>query len=157
METLKKYGIVEAGKDYAWFDCESFEESESYIELINSLSIISKNKFLPINLTIKNEGWTEKREYYIIEVNFKLNNENYEFKLLCEEWFDYDLIVKLNKIIMKQGIVEQFYPVKTRDQTLIIVFGDTFLKEQLVGENILENSEKLMLNKSDNFNTLKIV
>jgi len=28
MEILKKYGMAEAGKDYAWFDLESFERPE---------------------------------------------------------------------------------------------------------------------------------
>lgn len=73
MEILEKYGIVEAGKDYAWFDCESFEESEAYIELIKNLSTISKSKFSPQNLIIENEGWTENREHYIVEINFTMN------------------------------------------------------------------------------------
>ncbi|WP_162143041.1 hypothetical protein [Chryseobacterium gregarium] len=47
----------------------------------------------------------------------------------CEEWFDVDLITELNKIMKKNGIEEQFYPVKTGDQSLIIVFGDAFLKQ----------------------------
>lgn len=47
MEILEKFGIVEAGKDYVWFDCEGFEESEAYIELIKNLSTISKDKFSP--------------------------------------------------------------------------------------------------------------
>jgi hypothetical protein len=38
MKILEKFGIVEAGKDYVWFDYESFEESEAYIKLIKNLS-----------------------------------------------------------------------------------------------------------------------
>nr|WP_314492594.1 hypothetical protein [uncultured Chryseobacterium sp.] len=77
MKILEKYGILEAGKDFVWFDCESFEEGEAYIELIKNLSSISKNKFSPQNLIIENEAWTENREHYIVEINFTLNNENY--------------------------------------------------------------------------------
>lgn len=157
METLEKYGIIEAGKDYAWFDCESFEESESYIDLVETFSIISNNKFSPQNLNIKKEGWTENREHYIVEINFKLGNENCQIKLLCEEWFDFDLITELNKILRKQGIEEQFYPVKTGDQSLIIVFGNAFLKEELSSENILESAEQLIIDKPINFNSLKII
>jgi hypothetical protein len=157
METLEKYGIIEAGKDYAWFDCESFEASESYIDLIETLSLISNNKFSPQNLNIYNEGWTENKEHYIVEINFKFNNENCQIKLLCEEWFDFDLIIELNKILNIQEIEEQFYPIKTDDQSLIIVFGNTFLKEQLSSENILESVEELTLEKPIYFNSLKIV
>ena len=156
MKILEKYGILEAGKDFVWFDCESFEEGEAYIELIKNLSSISKNKFSPQNLIIENEGWTENIEHYIVEINFTLNNENYQIKLLCEEWFDFDLIIELNKIIVKQGIKEQFYPIKSGDQSLIIVFGDTLLKEYLSGENVLEDSDKLILEKPLNFNSLKL-
>ena len=157
MEILKKYGIVEAGKDYAWIDCESFEASESYILLIKNLSIISKGKFSPQNLNINNEGWTVNREHYMVEICFSLNMEKYQIKLLCEEWFDFDLIIQLNKIIVTEGIKEQYYPVKTGDQSSIIVFGDTFLKEQLVVENVLENTDELIITKPVNFNSLIIV
>ncbi|KFC19538.1 hypothetical protein [Chryseobacterium sp. FH1] len=156
MKILEKYGILEAGKDFVWFDCESFEEGETYTELIRNLSSISKTKFSPQNLIIENEGWTENREHYIVEINFTLNNENYQIKLLCEEWFDYDLIIELNKIIVKEKIKEQFYPIKTVDQSLIIVFGDTLLKEYLSIENVLEDSDKLILKKPLNFNSLKL-
>ena len=157
MGILEKYEIVEAGKDYVWFDCESFEESESYIELIKNLSSISKSKFSSQNLIIEKEGWTENREYYIVEISFTLSNENYQIKLLCEEWFDFDLIIQLNQILLKEGIEDQFYPVKTGDQSLIIVFGGPPLKEKLAGENVLESTEQLILTKPLNFNSLKIV
>lgn len=149
--------MIEAGKDYAWFDCESFAESKSYMDLIENLSIISNNKFSPQNLNVGNEGWTENREHYIVEINFKLRNENCQIRLLCEEWFDFDLITELNKILKKQGMEEQFYPVKTGDQSLIIVFGNAFLKEQLSIENILESANELSIDKPINFNSLKIV
>lgn len=55
MEILKKYGNADPGKDYTWFDIESFEESDSYIESISNLTIISKNKLAPQNLTVGNE------------------------------------------------------------------------------------------------------
>lgn len=157
MEILKKYGIAEAGKDYAWFDLESFEESDSYHELINNLATISKNKFAPQNLTVGNEGWTENRAYYIAEINFEIKDKHYNIRILCEKWFDFDLIVELNKIMMQEGIKEQFYPVRTDDQSLIIVFGDTFLKEKLASENVLENTDQLILEKPLTFNLLKIV
>ena len=73
---MKNFGIVEAGKDYDRFDCESFEESEAYIQLIKNLSSISKDKFSPQNLTVENEGWTYNREHYIVEISFKLNSES---------------------------------------------------------------------------------
>lgn len=155
MEFLEKFGIVEAGKDYAWFDCESFEESENYIDLIENLVSISKSKFLPKNQVV-NEGWTENKEHYIIEWNFSFRNENYQIKFLCEKWFDFDLIIELNKIIKDHRIEEQYYPVKTNDQSLIIVFGNDFVKGELLNENFLENSEKLIIKKSENFNSLKI-
>ncbi|KFF02798.1 hypothetical protein [Chryseobacterium luteum] len=157
MEILEKYGIVEAGKDYVWFDCESFEKSKAYIELIKNLSSISKSKFSPQNLNIENEGWTENREHYIVEISFTLSNENHQIKLLCEEWFDFDLIIQLNQILLKEGMEDQFYPVKTGDQSLIIVFGSPSLKEKLAGENVLESTEQLILTKLINFNSLKIV
>ncbi|KQT35613.1 hypothetical protein ASG22_00895 [Chryseobacterium sp. Leaf405] len=157
MEILKKYGIADAGKDYTWFDLESFEESDSYIKLINNLAIISKNKFAPQNLTVGNEGWTENRTHYISEINFEINDNQYNMRLLCEKWFDFDLILELNKIMMQEGIKEQFYPIRTDDQSLIIVFGDTLLKEKLASENVLENTDQLILEKPLNFNSLKIV
>lgn len=157
MKILEKFGIVEAGKDYVWFDCESFEESEAYIQLIKNLSSISKDKFSPQNITIENEGWTYNREHYIVEISFKLNSEKYPIKLLCEEWFDFDLIMELNKILSKKGIEEHFLPVKTGDQSLIIVFGNLFLHEKLASENLLENIDKLILKKPLNFNSLKII
>ncbi len=75
---------------------------------------------------------------------------------MCEEWFDFDFIIELNKIIVKQGIKDQFYPIKSGDQSLIIVFGDTLLKEYLSSENVLEDSDKLILEKPLNFNSLKL-
>jgi len=155
MEFLEKYGIVEAGKDYAWFDCESFQESENYIDLIENLVNISNNKFSPENQAI-NEGWTENKEHYIITWNFSFRNKNYQIKFLCEEWFDFDLIIELNKIFKEHSIEEQFYPVKTNDQSLIIVFGNDLIKNELLKENFLENYEKLMIKKSENFNLMKI-
>jgi len=157
MEILKKYGLAEARKDYAWFDLESFEEINSYIELINNLATISKNKFAPQNLTVGNEGWTENRTYYISEINFELKEKHYNIRVLCEKWFDFDLILDLNKIMMQEGFKEQFYPIRTDDQSLIIVFGDTFLKEKLASDNVLENTNQLILEKPLNFNSLKIV
>nr|WP_314495972.1 hypothetical protein [uncultured Chryseobacterium sp.] len=156
MEILEKYGIVEPGKDYVWFDCEHFEESEAYIDLIKNLSSVSKSKFLPKNLTVRNEGWTENREHYIVEISFKLTNDNYKIKLLGEEWFDFDLIIQLNQILLKEELKEQFYPVKTGDQSLIIIFVGPSLKEKLAGENILENTDRLILTKPVNFDSLKI-
>jgi len=85
-----------------------------------------------------------------------LNSEKYPIKLFCEEWFDFDLIMELNNILSKKGIEEQFLPVKTGDQSLIIVFGNLFLHEKLASENLLENTDKLILKKSLNFNSLKI-
>ncbi len=157
MEILEKYGIAEAGKDYIRFDCESFEESEAYVELIKNLSSISKDKFSPQNLNVENEGWTDNREHYIVEISFTLNNERYQIRLLCEEWFDFDLIMELNNLLSKKGIEEQFLPVKTGDQSLIIVFGHLFLHEKLAGENVLESTAQLILKKPLNFNSLKIV
>jgi len=157
MEILKKYGIAETGKDYAWFDLESFEESDSYIELVKNLETISKNKFAPQNLTVGSEGWTESRAHYISEINFEINCNQYNIRILCEKWFDFDLILELNKIMMQEGIKEQFYPIRTNDQSLIIVFGNTLLKEKLASENVLENTDQLILEKPLNFNSLKIV
>lgn len=104
METLEKYGIIEAGKDYILFDCESFEEVEAYVELIKNLSSISKGIFSPQNLAVENEGWTGNREHYIAEISFALGNEKYQIRLLCEEWFDFDLILELNYLLSKKGI-----------------------------------------------------
>lgn len=157
METLEKYGIVEAGKDYIRFDCESFEESEAYVELIENLSSIGKGLFSPQNLAVENEGWTGNREHYIAEISFALGNEKYQIRLLCEEWFDFDLILELNYLLSKKGIVKQFLPIRTGDQSLIIVFGDAVLKEKLAGENILENADQLIVKKPLNFKSLKIV
>jgi len=157
METLEKYGIVEAGKDYILFDCESFEEVEAYVELIKNLSSISKGIFSPQNLAVENEGWTGNREHYIAEISFALGNEKYQIRLLCEEWFDFDLILELNYLLSKKGIVKQFLPISTGDQSLIIVFGDAVLKEKLAGENILENADQLIVKKPLNFKSLKIV
>ncbi|WP_294281937.1 hypothetical protein [uncultured Chryseobacterium sp.] len=157
METLEKYGIVEAGKDYILFDCESFEEIEAYVELIKNLSSISKGLFSPQNLAVENEGWTGNREHYIAEISFASGNEKYQIRLLCEEWFDFDLILELNYLLSKKGIVKQFLPIRTGDQSLIIVFGDACLKEKLAVENILENADQLIVKKPLNFKSLKIV
>ena len=86
-----------------------------------------------------------------------MNNEKYQIKLLCEKWFDFDLITELNEIIVKEEIKEQFLPVKTVDQSLIIVFADTFLKEQLSTGNVLEDTNKLILKKPLNFNSVKVI
>lgn len=156
MKFFEKYGLQEAGKDFVWFDCENFAESENYIELIEDLSIVSKKKFLPLNLKIENEGWTETKENYVVEISFNYLDDNFKFRLLCDEWFDFDLIIELNKIMNDKGITEQFYPVKTDDQSLLIVFGNFELKEELSKDNILENSEQLISEKPKNFNILKL-
>lgn len=157
MEILEKYSIIEPEKDYIWFDCENFEESEAYLELITNLSSISKDKFSPQNLTIEKEGWSDNRKHYLVEISFRLNNEKYRIRLLCEEWFDFDLINEVNHILEKKGIAEQFLPIKTGDQSLIIVFGDMFLKEKLADNHILESTDKLILKKPLNFDSLIII
>lgn len=157
MEILEKYSIIEPEKDYIWFDCENFEESEAYLELITNLSSISKDKFSPQNLTIEKEGWNDNRKHYLVEISFTLNNEKYQIRLLCEEWFDFDLINEVNNILGKKGIAEQFLPIKTGDQSLIIVFGDMFLKEKLADDHILECTDKLILKKPLNFDSLIII
>lgn len=138
MEILEKLGFYEPGIDYVWFDCESFDESQSYIDLINDLSKISKDRFLPKELIVKREGWDENKEHYSAKIEFKLDGNKFAIKVLCDEWFDFSLIANLNSILKKQGIKEQFYPVKTGDQTLIIVFGAEALKEELFHLNLLE-------------------
>lgn len=82
MEIPEKYGIAETGKDYARFDCERLEESESYIDVTEGLSAITNNIFLPVNVNIGNEGWTENREHDMIGINFRLKNENDQIRLL---------------------------------------------------------------------------
>lgn len=154
IEILEKYGLTEAGKDYAWFDCESFDDSDSYLFLFENLSDITKGKFQPINIKI-NEGWTENKEHYIAEIKFEWKTKNKTIKVLCEEWFDFDLVTDLNKIIKEEGINEQFYPIKTGDQTLIIIFIDRFLKEKLFNENIIEDEKNIKIEKNEKFKTLK--
>ena len=82
MEIPEKDGIAEAGKDCAWLDCERFEESKRYIDVVEGLSAITNNIFLPVNVNIVNEGWTENREHDMIGINFKLKNENDQIRLL---------------------------------------------------------------------------
>lgn len=59
MEIPEKYRIAEAGRDYARLGCERFEESKRYIDVIEDLSAITNNIFLPVNVSIGNECWTE--------------------------------------------------------------------------------------------------
>lgn len=155
IEILEKYKLTEAGKDYAWFDCESFDDSDNYLFLFENLSDITKGKFQPQKIKI-NEGWTENKEYYIVEINFEWKTKNRTIKVLCEEWFDFDLITDLNKILREEGIKEQFYPIKTEDQSLIITFIDRFLKEKLSYENFIEDEKNIRIEKNENFKTLKI-
>ncbi|MFT3750380.1 MAG: hypothetical protein QM768_18840 [Agriterribacter sp.] len=57
----------------------------------------------------------------------------------------------------KHGIEEQFYTIKTGDQTLVILFADASLKQKLLAENILEDMIFLKVDKNPNFQFLKIV
>lgn len=155
-EILQKYGLQEVGVDYAWIDCEDFEVSENYLLLLEDLLTISKSVFEPQDAEILQEAWTDDDAYYIVDVGFNSFSKAQKIRLLGEEWFDFDFIVQINAILKTQNIDSQFYPIKNDDQTLIIVFANPELYQQLKAENIIENIDNLKLEKPVDFESLRL-
>ncbi|WP_300673314.1 hypothetical protein [Soonwooa sp.] len=156
LEILQKYGLQEVGVNYAWIDCEDFEVSENYLLLLEDLATISKSTFEPQDAEILQEAWTDDDAYYVVDVVFDCFSKAQKIRLLGEEWFDIDFIVQINAILKTQNIDSQFYPIKTDDQTLIIVFANSELYQQLKAENIIENIDVLKLEKPDDFESLEL-
>lgn len=156
LEILQKYGLQEVGVDYAWIDCEDFEVSENYLLLLEDLATISNSTFEPQDAEILQEAWTDDDAYYVVDVGFDCFSRAQKIRLLGEEWFDIDFIFQINAILKTQNIDSQFYPIKTDDQTLIIVFANPELYQQLKAENIIENIDVLKLEKPDDFESLEI-
>ncbi len=158
MELLTKYGLTEFGKDYAWFDCESFNEGEDYLLLFKQLCSISKGVLNPKNVEVREGiGFIDDKKYYVVEINFDFNDDLKTIKLLCEEWFDKDLIIELNKVLSESHI-EKFCAIETNDQSLIIVFINEELKEKLKYENSIDNLDEhdYDIGKPKNFEKIEI-
>lgn len=154
---LEERGFLTTGEDYAWFDCESFEEGESYFELFKTLCRISKGKLNPSNVFMK-EGYTKNEEYYLTELHFDIERKQKLIKLFCEQWFDPDIILELNKILhVDLGLSEQFYGIETGDQTMIIIFCDKSMIEEFERNHFLYNFNNYSIGKPSNFDLLKII
>lgn len=140
LEKLKNYNITE--EDIVWFDCESFEDPENYYTLLNDLLQITKTKiqFSNIEYTYGHSKQKDPKLNYtpfIVHILFIYRAIKYKLKILCEEWFDLDVITELNAIISKDTSY-RFCPIKTNDQSMIIVFVDEPVLKLLEKDNLIE-------------------
>ena len=153
---LLKYNL-EPEADYTWFDCESFSEAGNYISLLEELVHTSKGDFNANKITCV-QGYTDKNEYYIVEILFYFQNAQHKIRILCEEWFDKDFIHQLNAIIAQySGLTERFYAVRTGDQSMILIFASPDLKAQLEKEDMIDDLEDYTTIKPQDFDSLTIV
>lgn len=149
VETLAKFNIRH--NQFIWFDCESFDNCESYIDLFEDLMRISAFRFSPENVQWQ-EGWSQWRERYLAEVSFRLKSNPYKIKVSCDEWFDPDLMTDLNSIIsIDNDFEERFYPIETGDQTLIIAFLNIRQYSELERNNLTADINKYTLGKDKNW------
>jgi hypothetical protein len=154
LDILSKYGL-NPPEDYAWFDCENFDEGEAYLSLFNWLIAITRGEFDPQNVKLK-AGFTGNKTFiYVTEIEFDIGDTRETILLSCG-WFDKDLITELNAIAGKLGLSKKFYGIKTGDQSLIIVFIDQSQKERLEAEDILDNFDDSK-RKPKGLHDLKIV
>jgi len=151
IERLEEINIYQ--NQFAWFDLESFEECSSYVNLFEELMKISKLQFQNI---IWREGWSQEKEHYLAEVTFSYKSHKYIIKVLCEEWFDPDLIIELNLILNKDSSNERFYFIETNDQSIIVAFLDNYKNAILQKNNLIVNFSNLKLEKNQNWNQLMI-
>jgi|GEM_PF-2289153 len=151
---LEKFNISD--DQFTWFDCERFDNGDAYINLFQELIRISINRMLPEKINWQ-EGWSIGKAYYLAQVSFELNLKLHTIKVRCDEWFDPDLIIKLNSILgQNSDFEERFYPIETGDQTLIIAFLNNQQYSELEKNNLIANLNDYMLDKSDNWDQLQI-
>ncbi|MCE3229638.1 MAG: hypothetical protein K0S32_4189 [Bacteroidetes bacterium] len=152
-ETLAKYNI--SLDDVVWFDCEAFEEGDTYESTFDDLVKITKGKFMPEAISWRS-GFSEEPKWYIVEAAFYVNDKKQIIKMSSEEWFDIDLITELNKVIEQHlSIEERFCPVVTRDQSMIIAFVNKEIYNRLLADGMVE--QEYVIGKPENWKEMKIV
>lgn len=167
-EFLIQHGFNEPNEDYLWFDCESFYDSDRYLDLIAGLRRISRGRFNPQDIRIA-EGKPRKDgvlqegdplfnvDFKLLEIRFHLGGKQELIKGCCFEWLDPDIIHEVNRILRENlELNEQFFGMETGDQTLILVYGEPLLKDELQREGLWSDLEDLKIEKPENFSLLEI-
>ena len=168
VEFLTRQGFTKPNEDYLWFDCESFDDGDSYLYLMEGLQRISCGRFTPEEITVKigtprKEGVLMKGDplfdvnFQLTEILFCVDGRQELIKLCCDEWLDPDVVHHVNRILREcLSLSEQFYGVETGDQSLILVFGEPSLKKALEREGLWSDLDDLKIEKPANFSLLDI-
>lgn len=114
------------------FDTECVEDNGAYITVLNNLKRISNGSF-DIE-TVNDSVDIEARK---ANVSFFYRGKEHKWNLkVDDDWFDVNLIEKINKLMKINGESKQFYRYSP-DQTIILICVDLETKEkieQLTGE-----------------------
>ena len=135
-------------KHVVWFDAEAFSDVDSYITVFKDLIQISLGKLEFDSVTIKS-GFSDVKndsndKPYLIEINLIKNTISDKLKIYCNGWFDLQFLYDFNSLNQRFfNLAEQFYPLKTNDQSMLIVFVNDFNFDKLDKEGLIENDYSL--------------
>lgn len=109
-----------------WIDSEYWWNptvEASYEKVVQDLSSISRNGFLPTEVSVEPPHANELRDGERLAVSFSLNNESMDHKLnYFGDAFDFSLIEFVNTALLLSESEGQFYWYNTHDQSAILIF-----------------------------------
>lgn len=114
-----------ASDDAFWFDMECIEDGSEYECIIKRLSDMTKGE-----LTLSNIKACVDHDNCTVSLSFEHNNVKYDWNPVYDnDWFDENVITKLNHLLQEQGSKKFFYNCVT-DQCANLIF----VSEDAVGE-----------------------
>lgn len=130
VEKLECIGLTVLS-DYAWFDCENFDEPDSYETIFKVLVKASKG-VMAIEDIYHEWGWDTKHEHFNCFIHFRIANDTFAFSVYCDEWFDWKFIDEVNALLEYVFKVEyRVCPINTGDQSMILAFCNPVQQREL--------------------------
>lgn len=145
IETLSHYGIKEEA--IIWFDAESFEEPDQYMNIFQGmLAMIGEQLEVEhiVSTHSHEKEATTSKEQFIVVIAFRIQDQPYQIRVLCEGWFDEALVTSLNSILAEQmQASDRFYMIKTADQSMVVVFVDQETAQKLDSAGLIDHDYRL--------------
>ena len=145
VETLSQYGIKEEA--IVWFDCESFEEPDQYLEIFEALIALTVKQMKVEHVVSSYFHQTDEVtsvEHFIVVITFLVDAKTYKMHLQCNGWFDDALVKYLNKVLDDlQSVSQRFQMIKTGDQSMVIVFVDQETARKLDNAGLIDHEYHL--------------